>query len=413
MPRSLGILLGIASAILLGVSARAQSVSTLADDVERYFDRLAENGFNGSVVVAQFGDVLLREGYGLADQEAGTLNTSETVFLSGSISKQFTAAAIMTLQEDGLLDVQDSISDHLEGLPEDKRAITIHHLLTHTAGFSQSHFQDDLSPMTYEQAVEAIYALPLARQPGQLYEYSNSGYTLLAIIVQEVSGQDFQAYMMEKVFEPAGMTSTGFWDDEARYADRDLATGYVNGRVAGVPTSFPGPYWGIMGNGGVLSTPMDHFRYIEALRSETILSADAVDLMMTPHVSEGGNSFYGYGWSVIETDLGTRVTHNGGGLGGNADLAYYPNQGLVIAVISNEIIYRPPFEIQLPATEASEQLAENIASGDFERLPGSTLPIWISIVVLAVMTIIVSFLVTLLRGMLRKRRQAAAASAAQ
>lgn len=343
------------------------------DQLDAYCTRLAQDGFSGSILVAQDGAIIFHQGYGFANDTDGTLVTSETVFDIGSLSKQFTATAVLLLEQDGLLHVEDKVSLYFPDLPPDKGGLTIHQLLTHTAGFREDHFEGDLVPMSAEEALSAIADLPLAWDPGTHYHYSNTGYTLLALIVQEVSGRPFVTYLHESLFLPAGMRHTGFYG-EARWQGLPVAYTYFNGQLQGTPATWPGPYWGVMGNGGVMSTTGDMYRWVEALQTHEILSAGQTAKLFTPYVPEepGSATYYAYGWTVTETEWGALIQHNGGGIGGNSHLAMYPDTGMTLVISSNRIVYRLPFEVRLPATDTADQLAPNIFTGDYGRMPQPT-----------------------------------------
>lgn len=183
--------------------------------LDRYLTRLTPFGFAGVVLVAENGQVALSKGYGLANQAKQVPNTPETILGILSVSKQFTAAAIMTLEMQGKLHTSDPVAIHLSNVPEDKRGITIHHLLTHTSGIvsgSARYFED----RSREGIVRVAFAEPLAFKPGESFLYSNIGYALAATIVEEVSGESFDQYLQEHLFGPAGMQNTGLrnarWD---------------------------------------------------------------------------------------------------------------------------------------------------------------------------------------------------------
>lgn len=347
------------------------------DAIDAWFGRIVqERDFSGVVLLAHGADVLLNKGYGFADDETGTPMTAETVMLTGSISKQFTATAVLLLEERGLLDVDDPISEYLDGVPADKATITIHQLLTHTAGFSRDHFQHDLTPMELDEALAVIYGMALGSSPGTDYHYSNTGYALLAAIVQTVSSRLFTEFMHEEIFEPAGLSFTGFFGDD--WSEHDVAVTYFNGAWQGRPSNFPGPFWGNMGNAGVMSTAADLYRWISVLRAGEILSPENVDRLFGPHVTVRPGVRYGYGWfTTDETELGREIGHGGVGIGGNSEIAFYPYRDLTIIVLSNHAVYRAEdgvaIEASLPAREARNQLRSNIGTGDFSLLPEQTL----------------------------------------
>ena len=186
--------------------------------------------FRGNLLVARRGVILFCKGYGKSDREDGVPYDRSTVFSIGSITKQFTAAAILKLEMQGKLHVEDTLSKHLPGVPEDKRAITLHHLLTHTSGL-ESDFAGDFEPVGRDEYVRRILASKLRSKPGEIWFYANSGYSLLGAIVELVSGKPYEQFLRENLFLPAGMKETGYrlphWDL------RRIAVGYKDGKRRG------------------------------------------------------------------------------------------------------------------------------------------------------------------------------------
>lgn len=324
--------------------------------------------------------MVIHQGYGVADDATGELITPITVFDIGSISKPFTALAIMQWVEQGRLSVDDPISKFFPDVPADKAGITVFHLLTHGAGLTE-YVEDDLAPLSREEALDKMFSAPLQFEAGTRYEYSNAGYTLLAAIVEEISGQPFTDYMHTHVFRAAGMTRSGFYGEE-QWATYKVAHTYFNGEGQGSPATWPGPYWGVLGNGGILSTVTDVYQFWEAIHNGTLVSQETAALIFRPYRDEGeaDRSFYGYGWVLRPTPYGQTIEHNGGGIGGNSFFVHYPEQDLTIIVSSNRIVYkgfpsRPeiPCRIEFYANEAGEQLAENILANDFSILPEPSL----------------------------------------
>jgi CubicO group peptidase (beta-lactamase class C family) len=314
--------------------------ASLAERADAFLQRCSEAGFHGTVLVARDGRPLLDRGYGLADREAGRPNAPATVHAIGSITKQFTAAAILKLQELGKLNVQDPLSRHLPGVPEDKAAITLHHLLTHSAGFPGA-IGDDRDPVVRDDFVALALATPLTFAPGAAYEYSNVGYSLLGAVVERASGQGYEAFLRERLLEPAGLTHTGYLAPD--WSRAELAVGYDRagerwGTMLDQPHAADGPGWHLRCNGGLLSTSHDLLAWVEALRRHAVLSEASLAQMLAPHVAEGpgSGSHYGYGWALFTTPRGTRlVTHNGGNGIQFADVLWYADEGLFIALLSN------------------------------------------------------------------------------
>lgn len=309
----------------------------LADALDTHMSRLEAFGFSGSLLVAKDGQIVLNKGYGFADADRKVPFTSGTAFCIGSITKQFTAGAIVKLEMQGKLSVQDPISKWFEGVPEDKKAVTLHHLLTHSSGLEDV-FGGDYEVMPRDELVKKALASKLLWPPGTRYRYSNAGYSLLAAIVEIASGQPYERYLRDNLWLPAGMTRTGYLLQEKG----PLARGVRDGKDWGTPLDHAwapdGPWWNLRGNGGVLSTTGDLYKWHQALEGDAIFSKEAKAKIFTPHVPEDeeGRSYYGYGWAIFKTPRGTRlIAHNGGNGIFNADFRRYVDEGIVVIVGSN------------------------------------------------------------------------------
>ncbi len=302
-------------------------------------DTFVEEGFSGALLVAKDGKVVLKKGYGLADREKNLPVSSETAFDIGSITKQFTAAAILTLEMQGKLSTSDRIGKYFGKVTRDKRKMTLHHLLTHTAGLRDV-FGPDYREMTREQIIERAMSGALKYEVGERYFYSNAGYSLLGAIVEIVSGQPYETYLREALFRPAGMPDTGYRLPE--WPEERVAVGYTETDRWGTPLEklwdTDGPHWNLRANGGILSTVSDMYRWHLALQGETILSADAKAKLFTPHVPEdrSGRSHYGYGWAITDTGRDTTlIWHNGGNGIFFADFRHYIDEGVLILEMTN------------------------------------------------------------------------------
>lgn len=371
------VVLALAMGLLPGVT-RAQPSRPLPtpSTLDSYMQRVTTTGFAGAVFIAQGDNVLLRAAYGLANETQGQAFTPETVVDIGSLAKQFTAVGILKLAEQGQLAVTDTLAEFFPELPANRAGITIHQLLTHTAGLPNV-AEADLTPLSRAAALGQIFSQPLTGEPGAAYSYCNACYSVLAAIIEERSGQSYPDYMRSQLFTLAGLRHTGFYG-EPRWQELDVAHGYLNGTDQGSPARWPGPYWGVMGNGGILSTVDDLARWWKALRTFQLLTPTLTEQLFARQVvQDSADTFYGYGWSIGPGPLGEEISHNGGGIGGNSDLAYVPNQDMLIVLLGNRIIYRTlgddlPYEIRLFASETRGQLAANIATGDFGPLPRPT-----------------------------------------
>jgi CubicO group peptidase (beta-lactamase class C family) len=312
-----------------------------AKEIGRKLDRyLVDSEYAGSVLVAKDGQILLEKAYGEADREQHVPFKTDTLVSIGSITKQFTAAAIVKLEMEGKLEVEDPITRFFADVPEDKRAITVHELLTHTAGLD-SDFAQDYDPVGRDEYVRRILTSKLRSAPGTAHFYANAGYSLLGAIVEAAGKQPYEAYLHEHLFEPAGMHDTGYrmpkWD-KAR-----IPVGYRDGKRWGTmlekPWAADGPYWALRANGGIQSTLDDLWRWSRALDGDSVLSVAAKKKMFTPHVAEepGSDSFYGYGWTISTTPWGHRlIAHNGGNGVFSADFRRYVDDGMVVITFSND-----------------------------------------------------------------------------
>lgn len=328
---------------LLLAAASFANADTVQGDLgaklDTYLTRLEANGFSGAVLIAKDGDIALEKAYGQADRESERPVTTDTVFDIGSITKQFTAAAIMKLWDEGKLHPADTIDKYFDNVPDDKRIMSIHHLLTHTAGLRDG-FGRDYEVMERDALMQEILETRLRRPVGERYMYSNAGYSMLGAIIEKVSGMGYEEYLRKSFFDPLGMTQTGYvlpeWNKEK------LAVGYVNADRWGTPLDHlwaeDGPYWNLRCNGGILSTVGDMYTWHNALLTDTVLSGQARDRMFTPLAKEGpgDSSHYGYGWTVHDSAYGGKlIAHNGGNGVFFADCYRYLDNDVFIVLMTN------------------------------------------------------------------------------
>jgi CubicO group peptidase (beta-lactamase class C family) len=328
-------------ASVVSVAAAEAPAPVVSGDLGAKLDHyLTASSYTGAAFVAKDGKIVLMKGYGLADREAKRPWGPDTLVSIGSITKQFTAAAILKLETEGKLKVEDPITKFFKDVPEDKRGITLHMLLTHTAGLD-SDFARDYDPVGRDEYVKRIFASKLRSAPGGEHFYANSGYSLLAAVVEIASGQPYETYLREHLFLPAGMKETGYkapkWD-----ASR-VPAGYLDGNRWGTMLEKPwapdGPFWALRGNGGIESTLSDLWAWSRALDGDTVLNAAERKKLFTPYVKEGpgADSSYAYGWAVFTTPWNTKlVAHDGGNGVFSADFRRYVDDGIVVITGSND-----------------------------------------------------------------------------
>jgi len=287
-------------ALLAGLHAgcaRERTTAPQQDPVRRELelrlDEASREGFSGVVLVTVEGETVIERAYGDADRAAETPNTTATAFDFGSVMKDLTAAAIYALQEQGELSVDDTLAELLPDVPDDKADITVLQLLQHRAGLDEYHdTEGDFEPMTRSEARARILAQELLFAPGEDEAYSNSGFTLLADIVEERSGQDFTAYVRAKLLEPAGMSSTGFYG-EPLWDEVDTAIGYdAETFEDNDPASWPYT-WALVGNGGLVSTASDVQRWLVASRAGDVLGEEAFAAYDEQYLSAGSGELEG------------------------------------------------------------------------------------------------------------------------
>ncbi|WP_110838271.1 serine hydrolase [Paenibacillus flagellatus] len=284
------------------------------DWVDRF---LADNRFNGSVLVASGEKALLNKGYGLADD--GAPNGPQTKFRLMSVSKSFTAAAILKLEEQGRLSLQDPIGAYAEGLPFGDR-VTLHHLLSHTSGLAREY---DRSPdYTLERLVADLRDDSLAFEPGTGYRYSNAGYALLAYVIERVSGVSYGDFLRTSLFEPLGMTGSGQY--LASSPPERMARGYWDDGEKLRPDA---PHFSLPGGGDLYSTTEDLWRWERALTAGEALSSDSYAKMTKPN-----SKSYGYGLHIGRDGS---LYHEGSGSGFSAFYYRHPERDRTIVLLSN------------------------------------------------------------------------------
>lgn len=325
-------------------SGQVPDKAKVATSADRSFDKFAK-AYVGpapgcAAAVSLKGEVVFEKAFGLADVEHNVPNTTQTIFESGSVAKQFTAAALVLLQQDGRLSLDDPVKKHIPELPDYGSPLTIRHLLNHTAGLRDWGTVLSLTGagrgdrvITQDLALDVIiHQRALDFTPGSEYSYSNSGYNLAAIIVERVSKQKFPAFVEERLFKPLGMKNSSWRDDYQRIV---LGRAQAYQRQGNGPWRLSMPFMNVYGNGGMLTTVGDWMKWNAMLDSHS-LGAPLVNALETRGVLNDGRKIsYALGLTV-DTYKGLKdVSHGGSTAGYQTFLARYPDNKVSIGVMCN------------------------------------------------------------------------------
>jgi D-alanyl-D-alanine carboxypeptidase len=374
---------------LLGLCALVVAQPAPADvaaKADAYVQSFVRDGlFRGTVLVARDGQPIFRKAYGNANDEWDIANTPETKFRIGSITKQFTAVAILQFVEQGKLKLDDPISKHYAA-PATWEKITIHHLLNHTSGIPSYTglpgfmAKRSVEKMTPVEIVKLTQDMPLEFAPGEKFKYNNTGYVLLGHLVEKLAGKDYGDYITATLFQPLGMKDSGY--DSATKIIKRRASGYSpNGdNTAYLDMSLP------HAAGALYSTVDDLLKWDLALHGGKLLKPESYKLMTTP-----GKSDYGYGLVIRETAGRTSINHGGGINGFNTHLIHFPAQGVVGIALAN---VNTPAADQIAAAIARIAMGDeqapralrkevkvaadrlDLLAGEYELRPGFVLKVW-------------------------------------
>ena len=317
---------------LLAVAQNADLVQKL-DHVASGYN--AERGFIGTVLVAKGGQIVFEKGYGMANIELDVPSTPDTKFRLGSITKQFTSTAILQLQEQGKLSVQDLACKYVDNCPESWKPVTIHQLLTHTSGIpSYTAMPEFPKPKFMRQPLSPIEVVmltkdkPLDFPPGTKYRYDNTGYVMLGVIIEKVSGEKYADYLQKHILDPLEMKDTGY----------DVTRKILKGRAAGYspmgPKNFQNADYLDMSlphaAGSMYSTTRDLYRWDRALYGEKVLSKASKEAAW-----KAEKESYGYGWMLAPMANHKQIGHGGGINGFSTYIARFPEDDAAVIVLSN------------------------------------------------------------------------------
>lgn len=313
-------------------TGHSSTPATVATRLEQAMDDI--HGFSGTVLVARGDQVLLTKGYGLADAASGTANGPATRFRIGSITKQLTAAAILLLQQQGRLTVKDPVCRFLPTCPHAWQPITIHHALTHTSGLPNATDLPQIwdardRPITPAQQLRIVGKLPLEFAPGSDFQYSNTGYLALGLVIEKVSGTSYEDFMQTAILKPLGMADSGY-----DTGDDGVAVGYTTGTTLAFPISMVVPHAAV----ALYSTAPDLLRWQLSLLAGRLLDASGTAAMTTPAIDTTDEPGLGYSYGIfIRVDSPARRTlvHEGGIDGFLSRLSHDTSTGITVVVLTN------------------------------------------------------------------------------
>jgi CubicO group peptidase (beta-lactamase class C family) len=280
--------------------------------------------------------VLLSRGFGYANVELRVLASDSTIYQSGSVGKQFTAAAIVMLSEAGRLSLDDSITHYFPEAPRRWRGITIRHLLTHTSGIPD--YADSTLDLrrdyTEDELVRLAARMPLTFRPGQRWSYSNTGYLLLGILIHRVTGAFYGEFLHDRIFVPTGMTTTRIISESDIVPNRSAGYRLVDGTLQN--QEWVSPSLNSTADGSLYFTVRDLSRWAIALNHQRIPSKAGLEASWTPvRLNDGGTYPYGFGWDIGQQRGFRRIGHGGSWQGFRSSIERYPDFNLTVVVLSN------------------------------------------------------------------------------
>jgi CubicO group peptidase (beta-lactamase class C family) len=363
--RRIAMLLTASAVAITSLSAQDRGLDARVDSYLAPY--VKGKNFLGAVLVAQGDRVLVNRAYGAASYELQVPNSPETRFHIASVSKPFTAAAILLLEQRGMLHVSDPVSRFLPAFPNGQK-ITLQHLLTHTSGITNVNNLPEYAtasrfPQTPATLIELFQSKPLRFEPGAKYEYSNSNYNILAFVIEQVSRKSYGEFLRESIFVPLGLQDTGH-DGDASGVIPNAASGYEPRGIADLERS---PYidWSAKtGNGSLYSTTRDLLKFVRAYSQGRLLARKTVEQIWA---EKPGNN---YGWFMRKRHGLTAVASNGRSPGFTSSVEYYPEKDLTVIVLSNS--YSPVSQSPVADDLAAIALGENPAPA------GAILPVEVS-----------------------------------
>jgi CubicO group peptidase (beta-lactamase class C family) len=354
-----------AAVLALSIAPRAVAASSMMERIDSLFESCRAPGApSASVMVIRDGEVLYKKAFGLANLEARVAATTRTNYRLASVTKQFTAMAVMMLVDRGKLSFDQKLPAFFDGLPSWSSRVTVRHLLNHTSGIkayeaavqhikpedvTSSNQLRDKDVLDIVKKEEATYF-----EPGTQYRYSNSGYALLALLVEKVSGRTFAQFLQENIFEPLKMDGAVAHEDGVSTV-RDRAYGYVKEGERFVRRDQSATS-AVLGDGGVYSSVEDLYKWDRALAGGRLVKPETWKQAVTPaSLPDGRRTEYGFGWEIGTFNGKTAWRHSGGTIGFTTHILRLPEERVTVIVLHNRVDLSP--------RKTADQIADLVAKG--------------------------------------------------
>jgi CubicO group peptidase (beta-lactamase class C family) len=330
-----------ATLLMSALSPASVAAPNSSDALARIDQRLVEASADGSgfaVIIERNGEVIFRKGYGFANREKGVAFTTETIAQIGSISKQFTATAALTLVHQGKLSPDAAVKTYLPEAREPLASVTLHQLMTHTGGLPE-YCGNDFDRLPLQTMLDDCLSKPLLFAPGTSYAYSNPGFSVVAAIVERVSGETLEDYLRKDILRPNGLDHTGYVFPKRTEAV--FAHGYLNGEDQGVISdriaALGADWWALKGNGGMQASTDDMQRWHRVLAGDGTLAAETLAALRAPHTAWKDGVAEGYGWFFRDEGTGEPRQMSHGGSDGVFFAAYWdrPKDGVFVYFVGN------------------------------------------------------------------------------
>jgi CubicO group peptidase (beta-lactamase class C family) len=311
------------------------ALPAVADTLGNRIDKVIPSSFSGQVVIGTSETLLYSKSFGFADREAGKAVENSTLFDIGSITKTFTATALLTLVEQDSVRLDQTLGEWFDGLTPQTSRINIHQLLTHTSGLPMYSGDDDQScdSSCFDKWLATIEP---EFPPGDKFQYSNPGYSVLARIMEKASGISYESFLQKRLIAPLQLGAIGYVHLPEM---SDFAVGYLEDKRIGKPPEMgwadDGPPWHLRANGGLLCNAESLFRWLQATATERTLTEEIQAQQFERHAVRREDVWYGYGWGILQKPWGTVIDHTGGNGFFFADARWIKDRDLLIAITNN------------------------------------------------------------------------------